>query len=117
MGSNFGFIRKQTISGEIPPAFIALHGSDNVMVCCRGVRAGDIVTIDEIPVIMTRPIGIGHKIARVYLSVGDKVLRYNAPIGSMTKDAPIGSHIHTHNLKSDYIASHGRDAVNSKGEK
>lgn len=114
MGSNFGFLKESDMRENIPSAFILLHLADNVLVCCRKVRAGDVVQIDGKSFVMTESVEVGHKIAREDLAAGDKVMRYNAPIGSMTRAAVMGGHIHTHNLKSDYIASHGRDAVHAK---
>lgn len=117
MGSSFGFLKDSAVRESIPPAFVLLHDADNVLVCCRKVRAGDVVDIDAKPFIMKGPVEVGHKIAREDLAVGDKVMRYNAPIGSITLNVPAGAHIHTHNLKSDYIPSHGRDAVQAKDDK
>ena len=113
MGSEFG-IQRKTKRDYIPPAFVLLHSNDDVLVCCRKVRAGDVAIIDGNPVVLSEPIDVGHKIARRDLVAGNKIRRYNAPIGSMTQNTPIGTHVHTHNLKSDYIPSHGRDAVLGK---
>jgi hypothetical protein len=38
--------------------------------------------------------------------VGEVVLKYGAPIGSMTEAAAVGAHVHLHNLKSDYIPTY-----------
>ena len=53
----------------------------------------------------------GHKVARNAITSGSKILRYGLSIGSATEDIAAGSHVHTHNIKSDYLASHHRDAV------
>ena len=47
----------------------------------------------------------------VSLAIGDKVIKYGAPIGSMTAAADTGDWVHMHNMKSDYIASHTRSTV------
>ena len=62
-----------------------------------------------------RAVAVGHKVARHALTPGDKVLKYGAPIGSMTSAAEPGEWVHMHNMKSDYIASHTRDAVREGG--
>lgn len=67
--------------------------------------------IDGGECLLPSKVELGHKIARVPLKEGDKILRYGIPIGSMTAAALPGDHIHSHNLKSDYIPAHGRDAV------
>jgi len=56
-------------------------------------------------------IPIGHKMARRALAAGTKITRYGAPIGSLTEGAAAGAHVHLHNLKSDYIATHDRETV------
>jgi (2R)-sulfolactate sulfo-lyase subunit alpha len=61
-------------------------------------------------------VGVGHKLARHALAVGDKVLKYGAPIGSITAPVAAGGHVHLHNMKSDYIASHTRQATGSQGQ-
>lgn len=89
-------------------AFILLDPSDNILVCIRTAAAGDSVEIDGTLFALDRAIDVGHKIARCQLNPGDKVLRYAAPIGSMTRAAAAAEHVHSHNLKSDYIAAHDR---------
>jgi hypothetical protein len=90
---------------------VLLHPDDNVLVLAATVQPGDVVMIDGAPVTATARIEVGHKLARRALSAGDKVLKYGAPIGSMTAPAAAGEHVHMHNMKSDYIASHTRLAT------
>ena len=94
-----------------PSAAILLHPQDNVLVCRAPIRAGDALHIDGAAVVMPDPIEVGHKIARRRLLTGEKIIKYGAPIGSATAPVEIGGHVHLHNMKSDYIASHTRDAV------
>lgn len=60
--------------------------------------------IDGAMVAASGDIGVGHKLARIDLRPGDVVLKYGVPIGSITQAARVGEHVHTHNMKSDYIA-------------
>jgi len=94
--------------------FLLLHPADNILVCIRSATAGQSVLIDGQVVVLAGAIELGHKVARTNLKVGDKVLRYGAPIGTMTAAAAIGQHVHSHNLVSDYIPAHGRDAAQSE---
>lgn len=98
-----------------PPArsgqFLLLHEKDNILICASPGRAGSAVLIDGTAHVLTSDIQLGHKIARVALAEGDKVYRYGIAIGSMTEAVHPGEHVHSHNLKSDYIPAHGRDAV------
>ena len=94
---------------------ILLHADDNILVCIAPVLVGDRLTIDGREIAARQDIAVGHKLARKALKPGDKVLKYGAPIGSMSKPAETGEWVHMHNLKSDYIASHTRDAVAEGG--
>lgn len=91
--------------------FILLHPHDTVLVCREATPAGAVIDIDGTPVTLRQSIEVGHKIARLALKTGDKVVKYGAPIGSMIADAHQGEHVHMHNMKSDYIASHTRKVV------
>ena len=90
---------------------ILLHPDDNILVVTAGLAPGDGVTIDGEAVRVAEPIAVGHKLARRGLLPGDKVVKYGAPIGSMTAAAERGAHVHLHNMKSDYIASHIRETL------
>lgn len=90
---------------------ILLHPDDNVLICVRPIEAGDILPVSGGTIPAREGIAIGHKIARAPLSAGDKVIKYGAPIGSMTADATAGDWVHMHNMKSDYISSHTRTAL------
>lgn len=91
-------------------SLILLHPDDNVLVVVAPVAAGDMLTVSGGTVPAREGITVGHKIARIALRAGDKIIKYGAPIGSMTADAAPGDWVHSHNMKSDYIAAHSRAA-------
>ena len=93
---------------------ILLHPNDNILVCVAQIRAGDHIDIDGQSITISIDIGVGHKLARHALSIGDKVIRYGAPIGSLTNNVAAGEHVHMHNMKSDYIPSHTRQHQTGK---
>jgi hypothetical protein len=97
-------------------SLILLHPDDNVLVLSAPVVTGQMLSIDGRPVAASADVAVGHKLARHDLAVGDKVLKYGAPIGSMTAPASAGGHVHMHNMKSDYIASHTRQATGAEGQ-
>lgn len=101
-------------AGSHSGSFVLLHEKDNILVCASSRGAGSSVTIDGTVYLLKTDIALGHKIARTALEAGDKVLRYGVPIGSMSSPAAPGEHVHSHNLKSDYIPAHGRDATRSR---
>jgi hypothetical protein len=92
-------------------SLILLHPDDNVLVLSAPVHVGDVLTIDGAAVTAMAEVAVGHKLARHALAAGAKVLKYGAPIGSMTAPAAPGEHVHLHNMKSDYIPSHTRQAT------
>ncbi|GFE82664.1 hypothetical protein GCM10011487_46640 [Steroidobacter agaridevorans] len=104
-------VRIYRMKTTLAAAAILLHPDDNVLVCCRAVRAGERIRINESEEIQVlQDTDLGHKLARRGLSEGDKVLKYGAPIGSMKAAVPVGGWIHLHNMKSDYISAHTRAA-------
>ena len=90
--------------------FVLVNETDNVLICCQTVEIGEEVMINKQKYKMLTGIDVGHKIAKASLTKGSKVIRYGVPIGSTTADVNIGEHIHLHNMKSDYIPSHTRQA-------
>ena len=61
---------------------IKIHDRDNVAVMLDGDKAG-------------------HKIAIRDIKTGEDVIKYGYPIGHATKDIPEGTHVHTHNIKTN----------------
>ena len=96
------------------PRLILLHPSDSVLVCVTPVNPGDPLEIDGQAISAPEAVGVGHKIARAALQPGQRVVKYGAPIGSMTAAVPVGGWIHSHNMKSDYIPSHTRKTLSPK---
>jgi len=94
---------------------ILLHEADNVLVCRAHVARGQVLVIDGEPVRAPGDVDIGHKLARRPLRAGDKIIKYGAPIGSARGPIAKGEHVHLHNMASDYIPSHTRDAVGPGG--
>ena len=88
------------------PSVLLMSPQDNCLIARLALHAGDIVIIDGQNVVLAQDIPLGHKLARSALNVGDKVIRYGATIGSVTRPVAIGEHIHTHNLESDYIPTY-----------
>ncbi len=90
--------------------FILLHDDDNVLVCREHAVAGETIELDGKSMTLTQDIDVGHKVARYDLEPGTKIMKYGAPIGSMTALTLRGAHVHMHNMQSDYIKSHTREA-------
>ncbi len=99
-----------------PSPLILLHEKDNVLACRRRIHPGDTLLIDGRRITACGDIEVGHKLARVDLGPGDVVLKYGVPIGSITQPTRIGEHVHTHNMKSDYIAITTRQSTGGESQ-
>ncbi|HEU4601187.1 MAG TPA: UxaA family hydrolase [Steroidobacteraceae bacterium] len=102
-------------SSPISPLLL-LHPDDNSLVARRSLQAGEEVVIDGETIRMPQAIALGHKVARHALTAGTEILKYGAPIGSTTKSVMKGEHLHLHNLKSDYIATHTRQGTSGSAD-
>jgi hypothetical protein len=88
---------------------LRIHRDDNVLIVVEPIRPGDRDVIDGHEVVFTQNIVIGHKVAACNIKAKEKVYKCGVPIGSAKETIPVGSHIHLHNLKSDYIATYTLD--------
>ena len=86
--------------------FIAHGKDDNVGVAVVDLKSDQRVTgwnmeTDEtLHALATQDIPLGHKIALGRVDAGQKVIKYNVPIGNASKDIAEGEHVHIHNLKT-----------------
>jgi (2R)-sulfolactate sulfo-lyase subunit alpha len=86
---------------------ILLHeADDDVGVAAMDLQVGDkvqAVTLDGDPVaeiVLVTDVPLAHKVAMRDLEAEKHVNEYGNPIGYASTAIPIGSHVHTHNLKS-----------------
>lgn len=84
---------------------IQLHPDDNVVVCIQNFQEGDRLCLSGIEVVVQQPIGLGHKLACKPIARGETIIKYGVPIGSAIRDIAIGELVHTHNVRSNYIAT------------
>jgi hypothetical protein len=92
--------------GSVTSKIIQLHAGDNVVVCIQGLREGDLIPISGNMVKVRKGIDIGHKLANKNILRGEVIVKYGVPIGLATEDISIGEHVHTHNIKSNYIETY-----------
>ncbi len=90
-------------------AVIQLNPLDNTVVCRRPIKAGEIIIVNGEPIEITEDVAVGHKIATREIRNGEAVVKYGVRVGSATAEIQPGTHVHLHNLTSDYIAGHTRD--------
>ncbi len=82
-------------------SFIKIHPADNVAVAVEALKKGVSIASEGKPVILREDIPAGHKFALFNIPAGEKVIKYGFPIGQARELIPVGSHVHTHNVRSD----------------
>ncbi len=97
------------MSSPNDPRLFRLHADDNVLTVIAALLAGETVRIEGTGFTISDALQIGHKVAACAITAGAKVLKYGAAIGSATRDIAPGEHVHTHNLRSDYLPTFLRE--------
>lgn len=82
---------------------IRLAPDDNVAVAAVNLPAGAELRVGEVPLRALEPIPFAHKIALRAIEPGERVIKYGVPIGRATTSIAAGSHVHVHNIRSDYV--------------
>ena len=72
---------------------LKIHPLDNVAVALAELFAGEEGALSNIP--------RGHKIALKNIAGGENIIKYGMPIGHALEDIAAGSHVHTHNVKTN----------------
>jgi hypothetical protein len=88
-----------------PPGLLRLDSGDNVAVATRNLDAGELVALGDAVLTMERRVPTGHKVATRMIAAGEHIVKYRVPIGSAIAPIAPGQYVHTHNMKSDYIAT------------
>lgn len=79
---------------------IRITDKDNVAVALSPIVKGDVLNIDNLTITATMDITAGHKIALSDIKKGDAVIKYGYPIGYAKDDIPVGSAVHTFNVRT-----------------
>ena len=87
---------------------LRLHESDNVMTVLNTLQPGEEIEVGNLRIKITQCLPLGHKVAARAISAGEKILKYGVPIGSAVCSISVGEHVHTHNVKSDYLPTFER---------
>ena len=91
------------------PRLMLLYPGDSVFVLRGQIAPGEAVLVDGVAVAIGHALGLGHKIARLPMAAGDRVIKYGASIGRASRAIAPGDHVHLHNLKSDYTPTYALD--------
>ncbi len=79
---------------------LQLHPSDNVAVARMAIAAGETVDFGSGQVVLTEPVGAGHKVAVRGIGIGQSIQKYGQRIGEAETDIVAGSWVHVHNVKA-----------------
>jgi hypothetical protein len=90
------------------PRLLHLHEADNVLTVIRTLEPGDELTVGAARIPITARLPLGHKVAARAIAADEKIVKYGAPIGSAICNISAGAHVHTHNLRSDYLPTFAR---------
>lgn len=80
--------------------FVKIHPGDMVAVALKPLAKGCVLTVAGEVVELQEEIPQGHKFALCQIKEGQKVIKYNAPIGIAKSDIEKGTWVHTHNVKT-----------------
>lgn len=84
---------------------LRLAAGDNVYIATADLGPGDVATTTGEIVVVVAAVQLGHKVAARDIPPGAQVVRCGMPIGRATIPIDTGQWVHTHNLRSDYIAT------------
>ena len=87
---------------------LRLHPDDNVLTAITTLGSETQILVDHREMTTTGVVPLGHKVAARHIQAGQKIIKYGVPIGSATCAIGPGEHVHTHNLKSDYLPTYKR---------
>ena len=79
-------------------AVVHLHPDDNICVAARTLDRGVTITAGDRSLALRSPVPLGHKIAVLPISKGERVIKYGQAIGVTTENVEPGDWVHTHNL-------------------
>lgn len=85
---------------------IRLGAEDNVLIAPGPIEAGNCGISGGGALNVITPVTLGHKLAARDIRAGEHIIKYDVPIGSATQDILAGTHVHVHNMKSDYTATY-----------
>ena len=85
-------------------AVLRLSPPDNVAVALRTLKAGESVVLDGVLHTVLRGIAVGGKLALRAIAPDEIIVKYGCPIGTATRAIAPGEHVHTHNMRSNYLS-------------
>ncbi len=93
------------MSDRREPDFLAHGDGDSVAIAIRDlspgrVRGGYLVGPADLEVTLADEVPLGHKFALIDIGAGDDIIEYGQPVATASDDIGVGTHVHTHNVRS-----------------
>lgn len=80
---------------------IIISQDDNVAVALADLKANETYVVNNRTVTLLDDIPFGHKVALYDINENNNIIKYSHPIGHAKCNISKGTHIHTHNLKTN----------------
>lgn len=80
---------------------LQINKLDNVAVALTDLTVGKIININDNEIVLKENIPAGHKIAIKNIKKDEQIIKYSFPIGHAVTNIISGSHVHTHNIKTN----------------
>ncbi len=87
---------------------LRLAAADNVAVATVDFPAGAVAPLDGKQITLVNAVPMGHKAVVADIAAEEKIIKCGCPIGSALRAIRVGEHVHTHNIKSDYLPTRAR---------
>ena len=91
---------------QLDPRVLILDANDNIAVATRALSAGIELRLPNGSLVLRDDVDIGHKFALRAIAQGERIVKYQAPIGSARRAIAAGEYVHTHNMQSDYLPTY-----------
>ena len=62
--------------------YLKINPDDNVIVAITDLKAGEIITVDNITIHLNEDVPAGHKVALKDFTEGENIIKYGYPIGT-----------------------------------
>jgi altronate hydrolase len=87
----------------VPLSQVAVHlrPEDNIAVAARNLPDGLEIEHNGSTLLLSRRVGLGHKLALRDIAKGEPIYKYGQVIGFASQTIPAGSHVHVHNVAAD----------------
>lgn len=78
--------------------FVKLSENDNVVTITKDMKAGTVVDVGSVKIVLKQDIPFGHKFTVENIEKGGQIVKYGVKIGVATTDIEKGEHVHIHNV-------------------